>query len=205
MVQHILVQSPVISSQITALSIVYLAVHWVTDQRKHQSSRSLAFVRGIHRWPLDSPHKGPVTRKMFHLMTPSWYGSLTNIQVWDGIGIYAIRMRQLVFPMKWHLQLSHMDKTSWYVYIPLDIHYGAIITRSVFSQIPTIETPLLAREGEIWRVVCSLNSDLYSPSGSAVLDEISYYIGHHYNGTRLCFTPEREDWYVSHSICTVNL
>ena len=28
------------------------------------SSASLAFVRGIHRWPVDSPHKGPVTRKM---------------------------------------------------------------------------------------------------------------------------------------------
>ena len=33
--------------------------------KKHQSSASLAFVRGIHRWPVDSPHKGPVTRKMF--------------------------------------------------------------------------------------------------------------------------------------------
>ena len=30
------------------------------DQRKHQSSASLAFVRGIHRWPVNSPHKGPV-------------------------------------------------------------------------------------------------------------------------------------------------
>ena len=35
------------------------------DQRKHQSSASLAFVRGIHRCPVNSPHKGPVTRKMF--------------------------------------------------------------------------------------------------------------------------------------------
>ena len=35
------------------------------DQRKHQSSASLAFVRGIHRWPVNSPHIGPVTRKMF--------------------------------------------------------------------------------------------------------------------------------------------
>ena len=34
------------------------------DQRKHQSSASLAFVRGIHRWPVNSPHKWPVTRKM---------------------------------------------------------------------------------------------------------------------------------------------
>ena len=38
-----------------------------TDQRKHQSSASLAFVGGIHRWPMNSPHKGPVTRKLFLL------------------------------------------------------------------------------------------------------------------------------------------
>ena len=35
------------------------------DQRKHQSSASLAFVRGIHRWPVNSPHKGPVMQKVF--------------------------------------------------------------------------------------------------------------------------------------------
>ena len=35
------------------------------DQRKHQSSASLAFVRGIHRGPVNSPYKWPVTRKMF--------------------------------------------------------------------------------------------------------------------------------------------
>ena len=35
------------------------------DQRKHQSSASLAFVRGIRRWTVNSPHKGPVTRKIF--------------------------------------------------------------------------------------------------------------------------------------------
>ena len=35
------------------------------DQRKHQSSASLAFVRGSHRGPVNSPHKWPVTRKMF--------------------------------------------------------------------------------------------------------------------------------------------
>ena len=35
------------------------------DQRKHQSSTSLAFAWGVHRWPLNSLHKGPVTRKTF--------------------------------------------------------------------------------------------------------------------------------------------
>ena len=35
------------------------------NQRKLQGSASMAFVSGIHRWPVKSPHKGPVTPKMF--------------------------------------------------------------------------------------------------------------------------------------------
>ena len=54
-----------ISSQITSLTIVYSTVYSDADQRKHQSSASLAFVRGIHRGPVNSPHKWPVARKMF--------------------------------------------------------------------------------------------------------------------------------------------
>ena len=53
------------ASQITSLAIVYSAVYSGADQRKLQSSASLAFVRGIHRGQVNSPHKGPVTRKMF--------------------------------------------------------------------------------------------------------------------------------------------
>ena len=53
------------ASLITSLSAVYSTVASDADQRKYQSSALLAFVRGIHRWPVNSPHKGPVTRKMF--------------------------------------------------------------------------------------------------------------------------------------------
>ena len=53
------------ASQLTSLTIVYSTVYSGADQRKHQSSASLAFVRGIHRWPVSSPHKGPVTWKIF--------------------------------------------------------------------------------------------------------------------------------------------
>ena len=45
-----------IASQITSLTIVYSTVYSDADQRKHQSSASLAFVREF---------TGPVTRKMF--------------------------------------------------------------------------------------------------------------------------------------------
>ena len=54
-----------IASQITSLTIVYSTVYLLADQRKHQRSTSLAFGWGIHRGPVNSPHKWPVTRKMF--------------------------------------------------------------------------------------------------------------------------------------------
>ena len=54
-----------IASQIISLTIVYSVVYSGADQRKHQSTASLAFVWGIHRGPVNSPHKWPVTRKMF--------------------------------------------------------------------------------------------------------------------------------------------
>ena len=53
------------ASQITSLTIVYSAVYSGADQTKHQRSMSLAFERGIHRGPVNSPHKWPVTRKIF--------------------------------------------------------------------------------------------------------------------------------------------
>ena len=54
-----------IAFQITSLTIVCSIVYSDADQRKRQSSASLAFVWGNHRGPVNSPHKWPVTRKMF--------------------------------------------------------------------------------------------------------------------------------------------
>ena len=51
------------ASQINSVLIVYS--YSGADQRKYQKPSPLAFVRGIHRWPVNSPHKGPVTQKMF--------------------------------------------------------------------------------------------------------------------------------------------
>ena len=62
-----------IASEITGLPIVYSTVYSGADERKHQSSVSLAFVREIHRWPVNSTHKGPATQIMFpfhHVIMP---------------------------------------------------------------------------------------------------------------------------------------
>ena len=73
--------------QVTSVSIVCSAVCSGIEQRKHQRSSSLAFVREIHRWPMDSPHKGPVTRKMLPfddviMVLPSQTGGLALHTPW---------------------------------------------------------------------------------------------------------------------------
>ena len=55
----------VMVSQITSILIVCINLYSGADQITHLSSMSLAFVRGIHWWPVNSPHKGPVMQKMF--------------------------------------------------------------------------------------------------------------------------------------------
>ena len=58
------IMSPM-ASHITSLTITYSTVYPGADIRKHQSSALLAFVRGIHRWPVNCPRKGPIAQKMF--------------------------------------------------------------------------------------------------------------------------------------------
>ena len=89
-----------IASQITGVSIAYSTVCSGTDQRKHQSSTSLAFVRGIHRWPVNSPHKRPVTRKMFPFddvimkrcwATPRHSGDYKLVSIYECMHHFMIR------------------------------------------------------------------------------------------------------------------
>ena len=62
-----------IASQITSLMSVYSTVYSDADQRKHQSSASLAFVWGIHRDRWIPRTQGQLRGKCFHLMTSSWW------------------------------------------------------------------------------------------------------------------------------------
>ena len=73
------------ASQITSLAIVYSSVYSDVDQRKHQSSASLAFVRGIHRGPVNSPHRGAITRKTFPFDDVIMYWLILNGFLWRSL------------------------------------------------------------------------------------------------------------------------
>ena len=63
----------VIASQITSNSILYSTLCSCHHQRNIKVPRYWPFVRGIHRWLVNSTHKGPVSQKKnFHFMTSSW-------------------------------------------------------------------------------------------------------------------------------------
>ena len=97
------------------------------DQRKHQSSTSLVFVRGIHRWPVNSPNKGPVTRKMF----PINDGIMYDINIQSFIVCYGFE------------RLSMLDS-----YRPL---YKTITTQTTMNSVYTTRG-IYWRLGHLWPI-----------------------------------------------------
>ena len=92
-----------VASKITSLTTVQSTIYSDADERKHQISASLAFVWGIHRWPVNSPHKWPATRKMF----PFWWrhhdsemNAKEHLWWWAGIdagnGVVANRRQAII-------------------------------------------------------------------------------------------------------------
>ena len=100
------------ASQITSLTIAYSTVYSSADQRKHQSSASLAFVRGIHRWPVNSPHKWTVTRKMFPfddviMGYPHYSDARVYVDPWD-----PFYLNDLTLISKWINNYITLPKTT---------------------------------------------------------------------------------------------
>ena len=61
------VTTSLMASQNTSNSTVHSTICLSQHKKKHQRVRYWPFVMGIHRWPVDSPHKGPVMWKVFPL------------------------------------------------------------------------------------------------------------------------------------------
>ena len=163
-----------ISSQITSLMIVYSNVYSDADQRKHHSPAPLAFVWGIYRGPVNSPHKWPVTRKMFP------FGDVIMVikRFERKIGICRENLGGLAFDNN----NQFYEKIQW----------GTVITRSIFSK-PSQSIPhnshVRARYG---MSIVSSKYELHSVSACpTVLYVMSRYIGPRYNclnhlSTRKC-------------------
>ena len=102
--------------QITSLTIVYSTVYSDADQREYQSSASLAFVRGIHRRPVSSPHKWPVTRKMFPFddVIMHWFEA-SLVEIIPGTLSLEINTKpKMMRPFWWHFHhWLHWKLSNW--------------------------------------------------------------------------------------------
>ena len=115
------------ASQTTSLAIAYSNIYSGTDQRKHQSSASLAFVRGIQRRSVNSPHEGPVTRKMFPFDDAIMYHFDGLVQERCNSVALAMNCNAIKFPPMCAL---------WF-----PCRSVPTISQSHFSNILTIDTP----------------------------------------------------------------
>ena len=95
-----------IASQITSLTVVYSIVYSGANQRKHQSSASLAFCAGNSPGPVNSPHKGPVTRKMF----PFDDVIMVHITL-----IYISKRRNLTYKRRIHTNITMSYHCTWMI------------------------------------------------------------------------------------------
>ena len=113
-----------VASQITNLTIVYSIVYSGTDQIKHQSSASLAFVRGIHRDLWIPRTKGQLRGKWFHLMTSSCSEYILEIEFmstgnWPQVNVNIVSCNGLVqsgnkpLPWAWSVSAYGDIKPHW--------------------------------------------------------------------------------------------
>ena len=121
------------AAQITSVFIVYPIVSSGTDQRKQHSSASLAFERGIHRGPVNSPHRRPVTRKMSpfdDVIMRQQVRILVQMMAWQWTGV-----KPLAEPW-WPLHQQPNDLINWFTsqseIIKVPRHHRVIVSTWYF-------------------------------------------------------------------------
>ena len=97
-----------IASQITSVSIIYSIVCSAADQRKHQSSASLAYLTRINRSPVNSPHKGPGVVG-WRAQTKTATGTETGTETDEAEGAIGDRMNEN-FAYVEHLIANHFNR-----------------------------------------------------------------------------------------------
>ena len=97
-----------VASQITSVSIACWTVDSGANQIKHQSSSSRAFMRGIHRWPVHSPHKRPMTRKMFPYDDVIICNDFVCNLNWINISFYFHYFRYMILPKQLYCHYKHI-------------------------------------------------------------------------------------------------
>ena len=142
-----------IASQITSLTIVYSTVYSDADQRKHQSSTSLAFVRGIHRGPVNSRTNGQKRGKCFHSMTSSRISEINSF-------VLGVRVTTLPRVIDRFYQCGIISVFFTYVQLGCSHWCGTQLASIIFIKISSCENLISQLTFSAAIVVCQFY-DLY--------------------------------------------
>ena len=144
------------ASQITGISIVCSTVCSGVDQWKLQCSASLAFVRGIHRWLLNSPHKGPVTQKMFPfnlgdscVTYSNFWDSCTLLYASNNVQVFVVENLLTLFPNWSTRALSSTTRVKLSTRSPMNGTLG----NPLVSNIPLSHLPVVPRSSVLFGVL----------------------------------------------------
>ena len=145
------------------------------------------FVRGIHRSPVNSPHKGQWRGALIFSLIFVWINGWVNNREAGDLRRYRAHYHVTVIGRLWHICRTG-GGGNWYTYIRIDIHIhiesGAVITWLIFPQILK-NTPhsasIVARYGVSFVYPAS---DWYSASVPIIICVKYYNFGVPYNGTR---------------------
>ena len=135
----------VMAFQITSLANVYSSVYSDADQRKHQSTASLAFLLRIRRSPVNSPHKWSVTRKMFpfdYVIMLTFVSILQNEERFTQWQTYIIKIDNVTTNLQsniYHFQYStshnynFIKYLQWYFPLNTENYYPYDFFRPFFT------------------------------------------------------------------------
>ena len=157
------------ASQITGVSIVYyLSVCSGADQRKHQSSTSLAFVRGIHRWPVNSPCKGPVTPKMFPFGDAIMEVSSFTVPCWPHHLQQERQGRWCIFDTGWSHWINYLVKED-----TMKVAWPGSNEIILVSGMKIVAKS----QSDLWRLIMNSSAKFKADSISGVYAKIYHRIG----------------------------
>ena len=111
------------ASQFMTLMIVYSTFYSGTDERKHQSSTSLAFVQGIHRWLVNSPYKGPITWKMLPFDDVIMFEGTRDCHRWCcpyrrfSLCLSGMKQSECFFKPQWQLWIKASHQQNWWIFV----------------------------------------------------------------------------------------
>ena len=180
--------------EITSLTILYPTVYSGADKKtkKLQSSASLAFVRGIHWWPVNSPHKGPVTRKMFPFddvimiseicICPLKHRTRTSSSPCLKMSQHLTMLRLPPFRHSADCKVRHEDVIKW-KHFPRYWPFVRGIHRS-----PVIP-PHKGRGALMFSLICALNERLSKQSWGWWIETPSHPLWRHCNSESLLGVP----------------